>query len=1006
MSMKARRPKSMSARTQFAAAPCIWKIHFQALILALSILALPARAQYRVDAFTADTGLPQNVVRGIHQTPDGYLWIATFDGLARFDGVRFTVFNKSTTPGLTTNRFGSMLGTADGDLWLATEASGVTRYRHGEFETYGAAEGIEGNIIRGITGDEAGHVWILTEGAIAEWHGDDRRFSSLPDQTSARYEPLIWDGAGFWSADQSSIRCFIKGKYIRYALPGWLQRKSIWGVASDQAGTVWVETVDGKLASITAEGKSARLSVAHASTSYSDRHGHIWTIHLGPRLTRFIEFLSSGQTNSIPFTSLYEDREQNLWLGSEGQGLLRFQPQSIHSYSKEQGLIDRDVYPIYQDRSGAVWIGAWHSGVSRFAHGEFRNYVTSGSLPGKLATSFLEDRYGNFWVATHEGISIFRDGKFNPPTRPTLPPGTVVQAMFQDEEGTIWFGTSTGLVSLKDGATKKLTTKDGLATDDVRVIVEGHPGELWIGGYGGLTRIQNQQFTRWTERNGGLPSNNVRALYIDSDGIIWIGTYDGGLGRLKDEKIVRYTMRQGLFNDGVFQILEDAHSNFWIGCNRGIYRVNKAELNLFAEGKQSSVRSVPYGKIDGMINVECNGGFCPAGIKAADGKLWFPTQDGVAVVDPDAVPTNPQPPPVLIEGFTIDQDPVLLNQPIGVNPGKHNLEVQYTALSFIKSDQIRFKYRLEGRDSEWTDAGARRTAYYSHVPPGTYTFRVIAENSDGVWNQEGQSLNFTVAAPFYKTWWFQALLLLAASATIVAAWRARILQLERANAAKQAFSRQLIASQETERKRIAAELHDSLGQRLVVIKNLALFAMKSKNGPVGNESAEQAFQEISEEASSAIGETREISYNLRPFQLDRLGLTKAIEAMARKTSASSGVQIASKLDNIDDAFPEEQRINFYRIVQESLNNIMKHSQATEAEVVVKRTTASVLLMISDNGRGMASSTKNSSANYGGFGLTGMAERASLLGGKFALRPGADRGTMLTVEIALEGKPSG
>ncbi len=979
--------------------------NFLVLLFVVFAIAIPVRAQYRLDTFTADSGLPQNVVRGMYQAPDGYLWIATLDGLARFDGVHFTVFNKSTVPGLTTNRFGSMLGTPDGELWLTTEASGITRYRHGSFETYGATEGIQGNIIRGITGDDAGHVWILTQGAIAEWNDAAHRFANLQNLSSSRYEPLLWDNAGFWAAEQSTMHCFIKGKSVTYALPAWLPSKSIWAAASDQAGTIWIETVDGKRASITADGKASGPLNAEASTSYSDPHGHTWTIRIGPRLTRSMEYLSSGQTNSVPFTSVYEDREQNLWLGSEGQGMLRFQPQSIQAYSKEQGLIDRTAYPIYQDHSGAVWVGAWHSGVSRFSNGKFTNYVFSDSLAGKLATSFLEDRQGALWVASQAGVGIFRDGKLDRPVQPTFPPGTVVQAMFQDRQGTIWFGTSTGLVSLKDGATKKITTKDGLATDDVRTLAEGPSGELWIGGYGGLTRVQNGQFTRWTESNG-LPSNNVRALYIDGDGVVWIGTYDGGLGRLQDGKIVRYTIHEGMFNDGVFQILEDAHGNFWMGCNRGIYRVSKRELNQFAEGKLSSITSVPYGKIDGMLNVECNGGFCPAGIRAKDGKLWFPTQDGVAVVDPEAVSINPQPPPIVLEGFTIDEVSVPIDQPIKVRPGKHNLEVHYTALSFIKSEQIHFKYRLEGLDSEWTDAGARRTAYYSHVAPGTYIFRVIAGNSDGVWNQEGKSLSFTVEAPFYQTWWFQTLLLFAVAAIIFAAWRVRILQLERAHAAEQVFSRQLIASQENERKRIAAELHDSLGQRLVVIKNLALFAMKPKNGAATAENETQAFQEISEEAGFAISETREISYNLRPFQLDRLGLTKAIEAMARKVSTGSGVQIGTKLDNIDDAFPEDLRINFYRIVQESLNNIMKHSKATEAEVTVKRNTENIVLTISDNGRGMAPPAKSSSPNYGGFGLTGMAERASLLGGEFRVRSETDRGTMLTVEIALEGKHGG
>ncbi len=414
------RPPLTTTRFRIAAARRARQIRILFFLFLLSTIEIPARAQHRFEAFTVDNGLPQNVIRGIHQTPDGYLWIATFDGLARFDGVRFTIFNKTTVPGLTTNRFGLMIGTPDGDLWMGTEAGGVTRYHRGSFETYGAAEGIQGNIVRGITGDDAGHVWILTQGAIAEWNEAAHIFTRVQDQSSARYEPLLWDNAGFWAADQSGIRCFIRGKSINYSLPEWLPGKSIWGVASDQAGTIWIETLDGQHASITADGKTSLLSNADNSTTYTDHQGHNWTIRVGVRLTRSIENVSSGPAKSVRFTSFYEDREKNLWLGSEGQGLLRFQPQSIRVYSKEQGLIDRNVYPIYQDHSGAIWIGAWQRGVSRFADGKFTNYVISNELAFRLATSIVEDRQGTILIATCTSCLVWLRMKAAPVTATEL----------------------------------------------------------------------------------------------------------------------------------------------------------------------------------------------------------------------------------------------------------------------------------------------------------------------------------------------------------------------------------------------------------------------------------------------------------------------------------------------------------------------------------------------------------------------------------------------------------
>jgi signal transduction histidine kinase/streptogramin lyase len=991
------------------------------LIAGLS-LSLNAHAQaahqYRYDQWTAENGLPQNIVRGLAQTPDGYLWIDTLDGVARFDGVHFTVFNKSNTPGIESNRFGAMVEGQDGDLWLANESGGLTRYHRGAFHTYGAEDGIPANSVRGVTGDSAGNLWILSGESILQWNqATGELLDVTPGNLRLHYWPLKWNSAGYWGVDSNGLHIFTQSRFVSFVLPEWLPARSIWGVGLDENGSVWMESADGRQAVIPA-GKQAAEHVdpKHPHPiAYRDPRGHLWTVRVENRLTRFLDFESSGQPASIPLAWHQEDREGNLWVGAEGTGLYRLQQQSIDVYSQAQGLLGSNIYPILQDRNGAMWVGAWSSGLSRFSGGRFENFTTAQGLPARLVSAIAQDREGNLWVATHGSLAIFRDGKFHAADGIVLPEHSTVQAIFEDRGGTMWIGTSNGLVLYRDGPSKTLTRQDGLATDDVRTIIESRSGDIWLGGYGGLTLEHNGQLTRWTERDG-LPSKNIRAIYEDGDGVIWIGTYDGGLGRFKDGRFTRYRERDGLFNNGVFQILEDGRGNLWMSSNRGIYRVSKQELNEFAEGRLSSITSVAYGKTDGMLNEECNGGLWPAGARAHDGKLWFPTQDGVAVIDPGTVQINAQPPPVVIEAALIDRVPASLDlntdlktgaRPLKISPGKENLEIQYTALSFIHPEQIRFRYRLEGLDSGWVDAGDRRTAYYSHMPPGTYTFRVIARNSDGVWNRTGKSLVIEVLAPFYRTWGFIALEILAVAALIAAAVRYRVLQLQREQALQKAFSQRLIASQESERQRIAAELHDSLGQRLVVINNLALFSMRARKNKSGDKpSAEEdpigAFEEISAETTQAIQETREISYNLRPFQLDRLGLTKAVEGILRSVAAASGIQIASQLDNIDDIFAEDLRINFYRIVQESLNNMMRHAQATVAEVRVARDPERMILSIRDNGIGFSPGNRSSKTGKGGFGLAGMTERAHLLGGSFRVRSVPGEGTELTVEFELRG----
>ena len=297
----------------------------------------------------------------------------------------------------------------------------------------------------------------------------------------------------------------------------------------------------------------------------------------------------------------------------------------------------------------------------------------------------------------------------------------MVRAILQDRTGAIWLGTQNGLVRHQDGASTLLTTRDGLAANDVRVIVESKTaGRIWIGGPGGLTRWQDGRLTGWTE-DDGLPSRIVRAVHEDDDGVLWIGTYDSGLVRLEQGRFTHYTTRNGLFNDGVFQILEDGRGNLWMSSNRGISRVRKQELDELAAGRRREVSSIAYGRGDGMLNVECNGGAWPAGIEARDGTLWFPTQDGVAVIDPAAVSTNPRPPPVVIESFLLDREPVVpvpFDRPLRIAPGRGTFEIGYTSLSFVNPEHVRFRYRLTGLDDDWIDARNRRTAYYSHVPPG------------------------------------------------------------------------------------------------------------------------------------------------------------------------------------------------------------------------------------------------------------------------------------------------
>jgi signal transduction histidine kinase len=395
-----------------------------------------------------------------------------------------------------------------------------------------------------------------------------------------------------------------------------------------------------------------------------------------------------------------------------------------------------------------------------------------------------------------------------------------------------------------------------------------------------------------------------------------------------------------------------------------------------------------------MLSSECNGGFWPAGVRARDGRLWFPTQDGVAVIDPASVTTNLQPPPVVIESLMVERTPVALESEVRIRPGQAHFEIEYTALSFINSQNMRFRYKLEGLDHDWVEAGTRRTAYYSYVPPGDYDFKVIASNSDGVWNTKGQSLRITVLPPFYRTWWFLSLAALLAGGVIFAAYQYRFRQLTRERSAQLAFARQLIESQESERKRIAAELHDGLGQKLILLRNWAALGLlqSAPEAPV-----REQLNDISTTAAQSLNEVREIIYNLRPSQLESVGLSDTIRYMLTQLASASRIQWLTEVASLDGLFAPEQEVIFFRVVQECVNNIVKHAQATEATALVEREGDNVHLTIEDNGRGF----NPAALNHKGFGLQGLHERVRMLGGQFTLESMPGKGTRIS--IAFEGK---
>jgi hypothetical protein len=479
----------------------------------------------------------------------------------------------------------------------------------------------------------------------------------------------------------------------------------------------------------------------------------------------------------------------------------------------------------------------------------------------------------------------------------------------------MWFGTDTGgIVRLSGRQVDRWTTVEGLPHDDVRAIAFDSVGGTWVGTMHGLALIHNESVRSFTTEDG-LTSAIIRTLSADANGSIWIGTNGGGLVRFKDG-IFRAVMKSdGMFDNIVSHYYEGPNGFVWMGSNRGIWRVSKEELVAVTAGRLSGVTSIAYGQTDGLTFTETSGGFQPNGLILANGDILFSTVDGVARVRTTKFQVNTTPPPVIIERIRADARDLTISSTIEIPGDVEDVEITYTALSFTAPEKVRFRYRLSGYNKNWVDAGAKRNAVFTNVAPGTYVFSVTAANNEGIWNEDGAELTMVVLTPFWQTIWFRGLAVLALVGMGMLVVSIRLRQVRRQKELQEETSQRLIQSQEEERQRIAGELHDSLGQELIVAKNRIMLA--AHHLPQESQARSELTQ-VGDALSVALKSVRSIAYNLRPFQLDQLGLTETIKATVRTIQQATKIVFETEIENIDGTLDHNGEIGLFRIVQEAL----------------------------------------------------------------------------------------
>ncbi len=749
-----------------------------------SVFALDPKktiTQYSQDVWLRQSGLPTNTVNVVHQTRDGYLWLGTTVGLFRFDGDHFEWISTNPLDSKNREAVSSLYEAPDGNLWIGTAYYQLRCLKDGKIVHYGDQDGIQSRNINVVFVSRNGDLWLGASYGLYKFK--DGKFIFI--QINPTYITAITEDAlgRIWVGTHSGIRILEgENETEQLRINSGSHNEMVTTLYADNTGNIWIGTYDGLI-----KWKDGVL------TSYSVADG-----------------LSDYQ-----ITALFKDRDGNLWVGTNKGGINRLADGKWSHFTVTEGLSNNHVLSIAEDREGSIWVGTM-DGLNRFKNINITPYTSKEGFASDFITSIVEtpDQTMYFFSSENSTITKLKDGKISILS-------TSVGPVYVARDSSLWIGQNGLLINIKGNQVKRFDTKTGLPpkwisaiTEDknglilyvndigIRRFVNGQlkpylltdgseyssheyvscfysqpEGVLWIGTSGRLVKIQNGKSKAYGPADG-IAENWINTICDDHRGSLWIGSPYGGLTRYQNGKFTAYTNQIGLFTDEIYCVLCDDQGNLWMSSPRGIGRVLRRELDDYEAGRIKAIHCQVYTAADGMKTDECFGEWQPAGWKAHDGRLWFATKKGAVMVDPKALKRNKLPPPVLIERIGVDQKTVPINQTdISLAAGTEKFEFHYTALSFFAPERVLFKYQLEGFDHNWVEAGTRRVAYYTNLPPGSYKFRVMACNNDGVWNETGASFSFRLKPHFYETYWFYGLLIIALSGTAIAFYRIRVWQL-------------------------------------------------------------------------------------------------------------------------------------------------------------------------------------------------------------------------------------
>jgi signal transduction histidine kinase/ligand-binding sensor domain-containing protein/CheY-like chemotaxis protein len=742
--------------------------------------------QYSQVYWNHQNGLIQSSAQAITQTSDGYLWVGTQEGLSRFDGIDFKNFNQLNTPEIKNNFIMDELAAQDGSLWACT-SGGLIHYENGKFRTYTQRDGLVSNETQQIVQAGDGSIWIGATKGLSHYSGGKFHNYSLDGFPSQFVNALAMDKAGtLWIGTERGLISERAGVFTAFPPPASLHSGVVNSIAVDPNGDL-VLAMGLKGLMRFSNGAYEPLGTNpfpgnRALSVFFDKDGNLWASFYGGGVLRISggRQMTSTAAKGLPHnhvTNFFEDREGNLWLGSDDAGLTELRDSPIVNWGVPEGLRKSRVWSILQSRTGDFFIGNDDGGLARLHAGVITPIELSKTWADQAIWSLCEDRDGSLWAGSDTGTLFhLKNDRVIPIALSGAP---AIRAIAQDPDGSLWIGTSTqGLIHYAGGKFKALTREQGLFGNKVEHLLVDSKGGLWAGGLGGMSYISGGTIKNLVAQRD-LHGDDVLSIHEDADHVLWVGTGEGGLHRIKNGRITYYGPEAGLFDFTIGSILEDKSGYLWMSSNRGLFRVQKSELNAFAAGRVSSIHSQAFGSDQGMRDFECNSSTMPVAVKADNGTLWFATMAGVAVVDPANIGRKPPPLSVFITSVTANGENIAPDQPGKAEPGKGDLEFSYTAPTFQNPRRTRFEYQLQGYDSTWVDAGRRRRVDYTNLPPGTYSFHVRAVAMDGVRSKVPAVFKLELRPRLYQRWWFYVLSGLSALLFLFLCYRYRVGQIHK-----------------------------------------------------------------------------------------------------------------------------------------------------------------------------------------------------------------------------------